>query len=359
MISLAISLLKVVIEIASFVLPTVFGVYFLFRRSEAYDESFVHSRFASLGLSKRVYRITFRLLGILLIMIATVIVWNFYMADLIKSEGETEFFWKDIEKKDDDGNVLFKLSMLGAVIAIPARMASVRFAGKPLADLNGKAVIEHVFEKCTQSKLAGGIVILSDSPEIEEKAAQMGARHIMTSPECSSGTERIVSVLDELDANFIVNVQGDEPFIAPELIDSLIKKHQETSAELVTAVRRIHDVESLKNENVVKVLRNASGRLIYFSRSPLPYLRGQGDYSKWLEASAYWQHIGIYGYSADILKKYAALPESVLENCEKLEQLKFLSAGYTFEIVETDYVSIGIDTPEDLQKAKDYLNKIS
>ena len=165
--------------------------------------------------------------------------------------------------------------------------------------------------------------------------------------------------LEEIGAEFVVNVQGDEPFISPKLIDSVIEAHRATNSDLVTAASKIGDANMLINPNVVKVLRDGQGRALYFSRSPLPYVRGQSNPAKWLESCDYWRHIGIYGYSAKALARYDSLPVSTMEKCEMLEQLRFVSAGYKFDIVETDYCSIGIDTPEDLDAAEEYLKSLS
>ncbi len=349
------------LEIASFLIPIAVGAYLLlFRRTQAYNEAFTHSIFRGAGVSLQAYRLMFRGLGLFLIMVGCVVVWNYYLADAQHSSQETKSFWEDVnsDKSDKPGRGVFDAAMLLPIIAIPARMASTRFAGKPLAKLGGKTVLERVYEKCASSRLAGGAVILSDSPEIEGAARAMGAKHIMTSPDCASGTERIISVLEELGTDFVVNVQGDEPFIAPELIDAIIQKRLDTGAGLVTAARKIKSAEDLFDENVVKVLRAQDGSVLYFSRAAIPHVRGEPDRSKWLSHTDYWQHIGIYGYSADMLRRYASLPHSVLEDCEKLEQLKFVSAGYEFELVETDYVSIGIDTPADLVKAEEYLKTL-
>ena len=248
--------------------------------------------------------------------------------------------------------------VLGAAIAIPARMGSKRFPGKPLAMLGGKAVLERVYDNCRKCERAEKIVILTDSAEIMEFADKIGAPAIQTSPKCASGTERIVEAFDEINANFVVNVQGDEPFISPALVDSIIEAHENSKVDLVTAVSKISDGQMLLNPNVVKVLRGADGSAIYFSRTPLPYVRGEPNADEWLKRCDYWRHIGIYGYSAKAVARYAALPESAMERCEMLEQLRFIAAGYKFDVVETEYESIGIDTPADLAAAEEFLSRI-
>lgn len=355
------SVLKTALEVASYLIPSVAGIFFLFRGADSYADSYDHSRMKFAGISLKAYKIIYRILGVVLLAIAALVVWNFYMSDEDVVNSDTKNFWDDVnesQEKDEDG-LLFKVSLFPFAIAIPARMASSRFPGKPLAKLCGKTVLERVCERCASSKLAGqNITVLTDSKEIFSHAQDIGVKCVMTPETCSCGTERIIAALDEIGAQFIVNVQGDEPFIEGGLIDAIIEKHIDEKADLVTAAHRISDAEELPNPNVVKVLRDGSGRVLYFSRSPLPYVRGEPDFAKWLDKAQYWRHIGVYGYSKDILEKYASLPKSTLEDCEKLEQLKFVSAGYTFALVETEYKSIGIDTPQDLAAAEEYLNTL-
>ncbi len=354
------SVLRTALEVASYLIPSVAGIYFLFRGAESYADSYDRSRLKFAGMSLRAYKILFRLFGVLLLAIASVIVWNFYSEEEMIGSDKKDF-WNDIkerEEKEGDG-LLFKVSFMPFAIAIPARMASSRFPGKPLAKLGGKTVLERVCERCAESKLAGGhITVLTDSEDIFSHAQSIGVKCVMTPQTCSCGTERIIAAIDEIGAQFIVNVQGDEPFIEGALIDAIIEKRIDTGAELVTAAHKISDPSELPNPNVVKVLRDGGGRVLYFSRSPLPYVRGEADFSKWLEKADYWRHIGIYGYSRAALEKYSTLPHSELEDCEKLEQLKFVSAGYSFALVETNYKSIGIDTPADLAAAEEYLRNL-
>jgi len=240
-------------------------------------------------------------------------------------------------------------------LAIPARMASTRFPGKPLAMLGNKRVIEHVYNACKKSAYANNVYILTDSPEIYDFSKEINANCIMTSPQCQNGTERIVEALDKITEDFIINVQGDEPFIPSSLIDSMISLRQKKNCDLITCACPIKNAQDLINPNVVKVLRNSEGKVLYFSRSPLPFVRGESDYSKWLEKTSFLRHIGIYGYSKNVLEKYLTFKSSSLENCEMLEQLRFIDNGYEFSLIESDYESIGIDTPEDLENAQNIL----
>lgn len=345
----------VIFEICTFVIPIFVALIFLLRSNESYNEKYDTSKLKFFGLSKTQYRIFFRFIGFLCLLVGIYAIYRNYFYEPVSEYKETIDFWKEVDEKVDP----FKSAMLlGAAIAIPARMGSSRFPGKPLAFLGGKAVLEHVYDNCLKCKLAEKVVILTDSVEILEFADKIGAPAISTSPNCQSGTERIIEAFEEINADFVVNVQGDEPFISPKLVDSIIEVNRNSNVELVTAVSKITDEQTLINPNVVKVLRDNNGSAIYFSRSPLPYIRGESNVSEWLKRCDYWRHIGIYGYSAKAIARYASLPVSKMEKCEMLEQLRFISAGYKFELVETNYTSIGIDTPEDLVAAEEFLKQI-
>ncbi|MBQ6533565.1 MAG: 3-deoxy-manno-octulosonate cytidylyltransferase [Opitutales bacterium] len=346
--------LKAIFEICTFVIPIFVAMIFLLRTTEAYDERYDSSKLKFFGMNKRQYRLFFRLLGALCLIVGIFAVYKNYFEEPVSEYQETIDFWKDVDKSNDP---LRAAMLLGAAIAIPARMGSSRFPGKPLALLGGKAVLQRVYENCLKCELAEKVVILTDSPEILEFADTINAPAIETSSKCASGTERIIEAFGEIDADFVVNVQGDEPFISPKLVDSIIAARRDRNAELVTAVSKITDAQTLLNPNVVKVLRDNSGASAYFSRSPLPYVRGEPNAGEWLKRCDYWRHIGVYGYSAKSIARYASLPASKMEKCEMLEQLRFIAAGYKFDIVETDYVSIGIDTPDDLAAAEEFLKK--
>ncbi len=350
-------LILTILEVGIIIVPLAFGLYFLCRTNTSYEESYNNSKLRFLGVSRRKYTFLFRLLGVFCLCISGAAIYNNYFAPDEKVESEIKDFWKDVDSSSKD--ILSGAMLLGAAIAIPTRMGSTRFPGKPLAILGGKTVLERVYERCRQSKLSEKAVILTDSPEIIDFAEKIGAPAIMTSPKCNSGTERIIEAFDEIGAEFVVNVQGDEPFISPELIDGLIQMRKNTACDLVTAASKIEDVQTLENENVVKVLRAENGRAIYFSRTPIPHIRGEPDKSKWLSRTDYWRHIGIYGYSKNALDKYASFGACTLEKCEMLEQLRFISNGMNFEVVPTKYESIGIDTPEDLIAAEEFLKKLS
>ncbi len=349
-------ILFTIFEVGVIVIPLAFGVYFLFRSSNSYADSFANSKFRFLGLSRRKYELFLRLFGLFCLAIAIFATYSNYFETDDATKSEIKDFWKEIETAPKD-NVFSCAMLLGAAIAIPTRMGSTRFPGKPLAMLGGKTVLQRVYEKCLESKLAEKAVILTDSPEIIDYAKTIGAPALMTSPKCNSGTERIIEAFDEIGAEFVVNVQGDEPFISPVLIDNLIEIRKNTGCDLVTAASKIGDTEALLNENVVKVLRDEQGRAIYFSRTALPHIRGESDKSKWLEKADYWRHIGIYGYSKSALDLYNKFGACALEKQEMLEQLRFIANGMKFEVAQTQYESIGIDTPADLEAAEEFLKR--
>jgi len=240
-----------------------------------------------------------------------------------------------------------------ATVAIPARLGSTRLPGKVLLDLGGKPVVQHVWERVLKMKNAGRVVILADTERVREVATAFGAEVIMTSPECRSGTERLASVLKNLSGEFFLNVQGDEPFVDTAMLDALVERWAETRCELVTAVAKITDPAKLTNPNVVKVVRGSDGRAIYFSRSPVPFLRGV-PVKNWLssEKNTWWSHIGVYGYARATLEAHPTMPATVLEAVESLEQLRFIDRGMSFQTVETDYHPVSIDTAEDLENAR-------
>lgn len=239
-------------------------------------------------------------------------------------------------------------------LCIPARLGSTRLARKVLLDLGGKPVVQHVWERAKKVKQAAHVVIVTDADEVAQAAKKFGADVIMTSPDCPSGTARIASVLNQLKGDFFINVQGDEPFIEPALLDNLITCWKKTQCSLVTAVSKITQVERLQAPSVVKVVRAENGEAIYFSRSPIPYFRGK-DMTEWLRDFSYWSHIGVYGYNRDTLARYPQLSATALESVESLEQLRFLAHGFKFQTIETEYHPVAIDTAEDLEVARKLL----
>jgi 3-deoxy-manno-octulosonate cytidylyltransferase (CMP-KDO synthetase) len=236
-------------------------------------------------------------------------------------------------------------------LCIPARLASTRLPRKVLLDLGGKPVMQHVWERARQVKQASRVVVLTDADEVAQVARGFGAEVLMTSPDCPSGTARMASILPHLAGDFFLNIQGDEPFIEPTLLDDLITRWKETKCSLVTAVSKITSTERLLATSVVKVVRAENGTALYFSRSPIPHLRGV-EPTEWVQKHSYWSHIGVYGYDRATLAGYAQLTPTVLESIESLEQLRFLAHGQTFQTVVTNYHPVAIDTPADLEAAR-------
>jgi 3-deoxy-manno-octulosonate cytidylyltransferase (CMP-KDO synthetase) len=228
------------------------------------------------------------------------------------------------------------------LIVIPARYASTRFPGKPLHRIAGQPLVQHVWQRCQASKLADACVIATDDNRIQEAAEAFGARVAMTAADHPSGTDRIAEVAHQFpQAQRIVNVQGDEPLIAPALIDSLFTKLAEDSGiDMITAATPISDETLLEDPNVVKVVCTNKGRALYFSRSRLPHPR-QAD----SRLRPLW-HKGIYGYQREFLLKFVSWPPGILETVESLEQLRALENGASIQIVETTDDSPGVDTLE-------------
>lgn len=242
-------------------------------------------------------------------------------------------------------------------IAIPARMASSRLPGKMLKNLGGKPVIQHVIERVKQVRNANEICVVTDSLAIVNLAESLNVNGYLTSPECRSGTERIVSVLDKMHGDWIFNIQGDEPFVDPNLIEALIEKTKSIDAPILTPVYLLKTMDEVNNPNIVKVVLNYKKEALYFSRSPIPYARDVAP-ENWVNKCNYWGHLGIYGYCRDVLESYHSLSHSYLETTESLEQLKFLSNGYRIATHEAAGRSVAIDTPEDLIKAEAVLAHI-
>jgi 3-deoxy-manno-octulosonate cytidylyltransferase (CMP-KDO synthetase) len=234
---------------------------------------------------------------------------------------------------------------------IPARYGSTRFPGKPLAVIDGRSMIRRVWEqagKCTSLKR---LVVATDHELIARHVEEFGGEVVMTATTHRSGTERCAEVLDNLGVPFdaVVNIQGDEPYIDPEQIELVAGCFRDPSVEIATLVKRITTVEEIENPNVVKVVVDRSLRALYFSRATVPYIRNREAVTP-LQRTRFYKHIGIYGYRSGTLKKLVALPESMLEKAESLEQLRWLEHGFTIRVQETDIETLAIDTPADLLK---------
>ena len=233
---------------------------------------------------------------------------------------------------------------------IPARFASTRFPGKPLAIIAGKPLIQRVVEQCQQAKSLSEVIVATDDTHIWE-VAQNFCRVEMTRPEHPSGSDRIAEVAARCVCDAVMNIQGDEPLIEPSVIDAVANALAQN--EMSTAATRIKNPVELDNPNIVKVVVNAVGRALYFSRRRIPYLReAASGSSEQLAAFAFLKHLGIYGYRRETLLRLVKFPVSPLENAEKLEQLRALENGIQIAVVKVDYDSVGVDVPEDVAKVE-------
>lgn len=235
---------------------------------------------------------------------------------------------------------------------IPARYASTRFPGKPLALIKGKTMIRRVCEQAWKSKL-DAVVVATDDVRIADEVMGFGGSYVLTDPNHRSGTDRCCEALGLLDEHYdaVVNIQGDEPFIDPAQINQLVDLITCDDTPLASLAKPIEEADELFSPNTVKVVMNKEGKALYFSRNPIPYMRNV-EKEKWLENGAFYQHIGIYAYKSEALRKVAALPPSDLESAESLEQLRWLENGMSIWMAVTNSENVSIDTPADLAKAE-------
>jgi len=243
------------------------------------------------------------------------------------------------------------LSTLPAICVIPARWTSTRFPGKPLADLGSKPMIEWVCRQAEKASQIDEVLVATDDDRIFQAVKKFGGKAVMTSEDCSNGTERVAEAVQGRKSRVIVNLQGDEPFIEPADLDALVEVFdKEPEVQMATLARAMKPEENEKDPNRVKVVFDRSGFALYFSRSPIPYQRQPGE-----EKPTYYLHYGLYAFRPETLKRLVQLPESTLEKAEKLEQLRALQAGVRIRTLLTDSVSEGIDTPEDLERVRKLL----
>jgi len=244
-----------------------------------------------------------------------------------------------------------------AIGIIPARWHSERFEGKVLANLLGKPLVQHVWERAKESRILEDVIVAADNEKVMKAVKGFGGKAIYTSKDQPSGTDRLAEVINPLDVEVVVNIQGDEPLVHYSMIDGLANVLlEDRSVQMATVIKRIKDTDELTNPNVVKAVIDKDGYALYFSRSPIPYYRA----SKPALANAglemvFYKHIGIYAYTKDFLFTYTNLPKSGLEETEKLEQLRALENGYKIKTIETEFDTVGVDTPEDLKKVEEVL----
>ena len=237
---------------------------------------------------------------------------------------------------------------------IPARYASTRFPGKPLALLAGKPVIQHVYEQAV--KVLDAVYVATDDERIYNKVLEFGGKAVMTSTEHHSGTDRIEEALKKVGGDFdvVVNIQGDEPFIAQSQIETLCHCFEDEATQIATLGKPFECIEAVENPNSPKIVVDNRGYAMYFSRSVIPFVRGV-ERQEWLKKYPFLKHLGIYAYRTEVLKAITRLPQSSLELAESLEQLRWLENGYRIKVGITNVETVGIDTPEDLQRAEDFI----
>jgi 3-deoxy-manno-octulosonate cytidylyltransferase (CMP-KDO synthetase) len=239
---------------------------------------------------------------------------------------------------------------------IPARYASTRFPGKPLAMLGGKTVIERVYQQV--SSVFDEVCVATDDDRIFKAVEAFGGKAVMTRNDHKSGTDRIEEAATKLgtDADVIINVQGDEPFIQPSQLATVKALFDDEQTQIATLGKPFETMEAAENANSPKIVTDVNGYALYFSRSVIPFVRGK-ERSEWLASFPFVKHIGLYAYRRDVLRQITKLPQSPLEIAESLEQLRWLQNGYRIKVGLTDVETVGIDTPEDLQRAEEFLQK--
>lgn len=242
------------------------------------------------------------------------------------------------------------MSILGI---IPARYASSRFPGKPLIDLAGKSMIRRVYEQAGKASKLGKVVVATDDERIADEVKNFGGEFVMTSDQHRSGTDRCAETVKKVAGNWdaVINIQGDEPFIQPEQINLLASLFEDETVQIGTLVKKLSDPSDLDNPNTMKVVLDVKGNGMYFSRSPIPFVRS-AEKKDWLQEHFFYKHIGIYGYRTKVLEELTQLAPGKLEQAESLEQLRWLENGYAIRTAFTELETISIDVPEDLEKLK-------
>lgn len=244
-----------------------------------------------------------------------------------------------------------------AIGIIPARYASTRLEGKVLLDIAGKPMIQHVYERSSQSTLLAEVYVATDDPRILSAVERFGGKAHLTSPLHPSGTDRVAELAAKLEADIVVNIQGDEPLISPQMIESaILPLLGDYSVQMSTLCRRITDPQEVFDPNVVKVVQNREGFALYFSRSPIPFHRdlwkGSGASIEYGGGVVCYKHFGLYAYRKDFLLRFSGLKPTPLERIEQLEQLRALENGYEIKVVESEEETIGVDTEQDLERVR-------
>ena len=235
---------------------------------------------------------------------------------------------------------------------IPARYGSTRFEGKPLAIINGKMMIQRVYEQAKKADKLSEVVVATDDERIFNAVAGFGGKAVMTSANHKSGTDRCREVVDKIGGGFdaVINIQGDEPYINPLQINQIAELISDPQTPIASLCKPINDYDELVSRNAVKVVFDKDGKALYFSRYAIPFMRNEADDKQWMSKRTFYKHIGIYAYKTATLKEISALPQSGLELAESLEQLRWLENGYTVRMGVTEFESYSVDVPDDIIK---------
>ncbi len=242
-----------------------------------------------------------------------------------------------------------------SICVIPARFGSQRLPGKPLVEICGKPLIQHVWERVRMAHRVNAVLVATDDQRIADVVHAFGGQAVMTSPDCASGSDRVGEVIAERDEQIVINVQGDEPLIDPRAIERLIEEFKlDPNLEMATLARPL-EIRDVANPNAVKVVCDNDDFALYFSRSPIPYWRDAGKPGQ--KMPEYWHHVGVYAYRREVLLNFLSLPEGRLEKAEKLEQLRALENGIWIKVLKGNWPCLGVDTPEDIKKVEALLAK--
>jgi 3-deoxy-manno-octulosonate cytidylyltransferase (CMP-KDO synthetase) len=232
------------------------------------------------------------------------------------------------------------------LIVIPARYESTRLPGKPLLEIAGRPLIQLVYERAAESRLQDGVIVATDDERIVHAVTAFGGDAVMTSSSCRSGTDRVFEAVRQREAGLVINLQGDEPFMRPDMADLLFSVMEKEDLDMATLCSPIADDREYHDPNTVKVVLDGRGFALYFSRSPIPYLRNGAT------RPLLYKHIGIYAFKRDFLERFVKMPRSRLEELESLEQLRVLENGFRIRVLTTQYDGFGVDTPADLERAR-------
>ncbi len=242
-----------------------------------------------------------------------------------------------------------------AIGIIPARFESSRFPGKVLADLLGRPLIQYVYEEALKSNSLEDLLVATDDQRILKAVENFGGRAVMTAKEHKSGTDRLTEVANPIDTQIVVNIQADEPLIQFSMIDELVNcLLEDPNIPMASLIHKIEGTQDLMDRNVVKAVKDKDNFALYFSRSPIPHLK---SYSPLWQTTTFYKHLGLYAYTKDFLFTFTNLPLGELEQAERLEQLRALEHGYRIKLIETGFNTIGVDTPEDLEKVKQLMSE--